>query len=161
MSDKQDDFWNEAEGVTCPDCQAPYEMVRPGKIQPTCLCEAFRVECANRQEAERCRELAERRVRELEKDSKEDLRISRAIEDERDRLRVDLKVLNEQLIVLQARYDDLLAASVAKARLDPIVSPGGFQQPFGPPLVCGGCGQPFTMNGPYCMPCPCNLGSPE
>lgn len=29
----------------CPECSAYHELVRPGKTQPTCLCEAYRVAC--------------------------------------------------------------------------------------------------------------------
>jgi len=31
------DWWDEDPG-TCADCGEPYELVRPGKSQPTCTC---------------------------------------------------------------------------------------------------------------------------
>src|SRR5665213_2583491 len=50
-------MWSETEAdahnTKCPDCGTSFEVVRPGKIQPKCLCEAYRVQGLNFLEAER------------------------------------------------------------------------------------------------------------
>ncbi len=48
-----DDEWDEAKDVTCAECGAPHQMVRPGKTQPTCLCDAYRHECDQHEETRR------------------------------------------------------------------------------------------------------------
>ncbi len=147
MSDQPDDIdWNEAKGVTCPECQAPYEMVRPGKIQPTCLCEAFDVECRNHAETRRWRDTAEKKcralelqtdelntvtnvqVRELDRlrrelENEQDLR--HAAERQRDRATADLMRLATKSADLERRYDDLLDAAVAKLKFQDITKPIG------------------------------------
>lgn len=41
--DDDDELWGpteaDAKNTKCARCEAPYEVVRPGKIQPTCMCE--------------------------------------------------------------------------------------------------------------------------
>jgi hypothetical protein len=52
-----DDMWKETEieahNTKCPDCGTEFEVVRPGKIQPKCLCEAYRVQGLQLEESER------------------------------------------------------------------------------------------------------------